>query len=55
MTQQVIGSCNDTGAKTLTDFEFDGKKITKNLCSECIEFIANSKYGKIISDFEETK
>jgi hypothetical protein len=49
MNQQLVNSCNDIGEKLLTVFEFDGTKITKNLCQECINFIKNSKFGKIIS------
>ena len=48
MSQQLITSCNDSGEKFLTTFEFDDKKTTKYLCQECINFIKNSDYGKII-------
>ena len=48
MSQLELDSCIHDDPKSITNFEFENKKFTRLLCQNCVNFIKNSKYWKII-------
>lgn len=48
--EECISSCIHDNPKNIIKFEFENEKFTKSLCQNCINFIKNSKYAKIISE-----